>query len=123
MIYYLEASDLDMNNKILLPGLLPENKDKIFVVMVKAEWCGHCKTATPKFEEAAKNMENNPNAMYCIADVTTEPELSDKTKFFDDFRGFPHFSAFKNGVEIKGALDKAGGKRDVQTFMNMGMGK
>jgi thiol-disulfide isomerase/thioredoxin len=78
MIYYLEGFDIDMNNKMLLASLLPEYKDKKFVVMVKAEWCGHCKVATPVFENAAKEMENSSDTLYCIADITSDPDIKDK---------------------------------------------
>jgi thiol-disulfide isomerase/thioredoxin len=120
MIYYLEGFDIDMNNKMLLASLLPQYKDKKFVVMVKAEWCGHCKVATPVFEKAAKEMENSSDTLYCIADITSDPAIKDKTKMFKDFRGFPHFSSFMNGVEIPNDHQNAGGKRDIDTFKKMG---
>jgi thiol-disulfide isomerase/thioredoxin len=120
MIYYLEGFDIDMNNKMLLASLLPQYKDKKFVVMVKAEWCGHCKVSTPVFENAAKEMENSSDTLYCIADITSDPAIKDKTKMFKDFRGFPHFSSFMNGVEIPNDHQNAGGKRDIDTFKKMG---
>jgi len=119
MIYHLEGFDMDMDNKLLLPSILPEYKDITFVVMVKAEWCGHCKVATPVFENAAKEMEGS-NTIYCIADTSLHGEIAPKTKMFSGFLGYPHFSAFKNGVEIQNAHQKAGAKRNIDTFKKMG---
>ena len=120
MLYQLEGFDIDIDNKTLLPSLLPQYKDKKFVVMVKAEWCGHCKVATPFFENAAKEMDNKSDTLYCIADVTIEKEISSKTKMFTGFQGYPHFSSFRNGTEIPNAHQIAGGKRDTETFIKMG---
>jgi len=120
MIYYLESFDLDMKNKQLLPSMMPEYKDKKFVVMVKAEWCGHCQHAMPEFQKASEEMKNDKNVLFCYADVTgemaEEKEISKLARdFFDGFRGFPNISVFQNGKEIA----KHSGPRDANAFMNL----
>ena len=101
-MYYLESFDLDMENKQLLPSKLNQFKDKLFVVMVMAEWCGHCQTAKPNFIKAANELKDS-NVIFCFADITGkteyEKDLDKKTKMLSKFRGFPHFVAFKNGKE------------------------
>ena len=50
MLLYIEPSDLDMNNKsIKIPKSL---ENKLMIVMVLADWCGHCKNSMPEFEKA-----------------------------------------------------------------------
>lgn len=113
-MYYLQSFDLDMNNKILLPGTLPQFKDKLMFVMTKAAWCGHCVHSTPEFEAAAKESD----VIFCYADITgetpEEKEIKDKVKFFKDFKGFPNFAIFKNGVELK----PFSGERKKQSFIS-----
>jgi len=112
---YLEAFDLDTNNKILLPGTLPEYKDKIMFVMVKANWCGHCVSTSPQFEEAAATKP--ANVEFCYANITgdkDEQAMKDKLKdFFKDFKGFPHLTCFRNGIEIK----QYNGQRNKNAFL------
>jgi len=120
LLYFIESFDLDVKNKQLRPSMLPEFKDKKFIVMVKADWCGHCQHASPEFEKAAEIMKNDNNVLFCYADITgdtaEEKEISKMAKdFFDGFRGFPNISVFKNGKEIK----KHSGQRDAETFISL----
>jgi len=116
MAYYLESFDLDMKNNILKPSLLPEYKDKIFIVMIMADWCGHCKKVKPEYLKAIKDLESK-GVICCFADTTgetgEEKELSKMTKFFKEFQGFPTFKMFKNGKEIKTHT----GPRDAKSFV------
>ena len=117
-MYYLEGFDFDLQNKILLPSTLNEYKDVVFFVMVKANWCGHCKNATPEFEKAAEMAKNmNMNVIFCFADITGETEdekaLKDKVKMFKNFMGFPHFSCHMNGSEMKPYV----GQRTAESFL------
>ena len=117
MIYFLESFDFDMDKLTLLPSQLPEYKDKLFMIMVKADWCGHCKTATPEFEKACEILKND-NVIFCYVNVTgkTPAEVETKplvSKFFKDFRGFPNITSFKNGKEFV----KYNGPRKADSFV------
>ena len=109
--YYIEVDDLDMEQKILKPSR-DSFPDKLVIVMVMADWCGHCKNAKPEFKKAIEI--SNDEFIFCFADVTSEKELSNKTSFFKNFRGFPHITCFKNGVEIEQHI---GGRKSTD-FLN-----
>jgi thiol-disulfide isomerase/thioredoxin len=105
MLYYLEAFDFDVNKKQLLPSLLPEFKDKLFLIMAKADWCPHCVHATPEFEKTDQLLANNRDIVLCYVNITGETDEEKKSKdivgkFFDGFRGFPGFYAFMNGKQV-----------------------
>ena len=116
MLLYIEPSDLDMNNKsIKIPKSL---ENKLMIVMVLADWCGHCKNTLPKYIEAArKNLENNKNVVFSLVETTIDFK-TDNTKnmpsqFFDEFRGYHHITLFKNGKEVA----KYNGDRSVDSFL------
>ena len=120
-MFYLEDLDLDMNNKCLKEDTVKNLKNQgyeIIVVMVKAQWCGHCVHASPKFKEAFETI-NNDKIAFCFADITgqrqSEKNLQGMTKdFFKDFRGFPNITCFslKTGKE----LDKYNGDRSPESL-------
>jgi thiol-disulfide isomerase/thioredoxin len=114
MLYFIEPNDLDMNNKKI--NIPPEHKDKLTIVIVIAEWCGHCKKALPNFISDAKNSENNKNFAFYILDSTKDfKNDNDKiSKFFDGFIGYPHIVTMKNGKQIA----KYNGNRSEKSFIN-----
>jgi len=115
-IYFLEDFDI-LPDGTLLPSLL--EPETVIIVMIKAEWCGHCKTATPKFIEAANKMKDNKKVKYCVADITGEREsqkaIKDKTRHLKDFRGFPDIRCFKGGKEHRTYK----GNRSAESFMEL----
>ncbi len=115
-IYWLEDFDFNKDGT-LLPSLL--EPDTVFIVIIKAEWCGHCKTTTPKFIEAANKMKNNEKVKFCIADITGEREsqkaIKERTQYLREFRGFPDIRCFKNGKEHR----KYKGNRSAESFMEL----
>jgi thiol-disulfide isomerase/thioredoxin len=115
-IYWLEDFDFRADGT-LLPSVLEPGT--IFIVIVKAEWCGHCKTATPKFIEASNKMKDNKNVKFCIADITGERKsqqaIKEKTKYLSGFRGFPDIRCFKGGQEHR----KYKGNRSTESFMEL----
>ena len=115
-IYWLEDFDILPDGSLLPSVLEPET---VFIVIIKAEWCKHCKTATPKFIEAAKKMKDNKKVKYCIADITGEREsqkaIKGKTQHLSEFRGFPDIRCFKGGKEHR----KYKGNRSAESFMEL----
>jgi len=103
LVHYLESFDFDVDNKVLQPSAA--QPDKLFFVMVMADWCGHCKHAKPEVLKAAKDLENNDKVLICFVNITgetkEEKECKDVApKFFDGFRGFPHLCIYKGGKEV-----------------------
>lgn len=121
MVHYLEKHDF-INGKLNMDIFPKEYKNCTFVVMIMAEWCGHCKNAKPAFLEVAEVMKDNKEVVYCFIDVTADPDTKDITKSLEGFRGFPDFRVFdgkKNGLEVKDAHASLGGKRDIDTFKKL----
>lgn len=118
---YLEDLDLDMNNKCLKEDTVKNLSNQgyeLIVVMVKAQWCGHCVNASPKFEEASEKI-NNDKIAFCFADITgqrqSEKNLQGMTKdFFKNFRGFPNITCFS--LNTGKELDTYNGDRSVKSF-------
>lgn len=110
MIGYLEDFDLkivsetDPTANILVPS--QEEPTKVFLVMVMANWCGHCKQTEPKYKQLADEVEGDPSIQVCIAETTgdrkSEQAIAAKTKkFFPQFKGFPHICMYKAGKFVK----------------------
>jgi len=113
-INFLEDFDFDDNNK-LIPSL---GNDKSFFIFIFAEWCGHCKTASPEIAKLAANMPEN--IVMCCIDSSgkkdSEKQLSKRLgSIFKGFRGFPHMCVFKNGELLKNYE----GKRKAEAIMEM----
>jgi thiol-disulfide isomerase/thioredoxin len=121
MMHFLEKHDFT-NGKLNMDIFPEEYKNCTFVVMIMAEWCGHCKNAKPAFIEVAEMMTDNKEVVYCFIDVTADPDTKDITKSLDGFRGFPDFRVFdgkKDGTEVKDAHARLGSKRDTATFKKL----
>ena len=121
MIHYLEKHDFK-DGELNIDIFPEEYKNCTFVVMIMAEWCGHCKNAKPAFIEVAEMMKDNKEVVYCFIDVTVDPDTKDILKLLDGFRGFPDFRVFnsnKDGKEVNGAHASLGGKRDIATFKKL----
>ena len=120
-MFYLEDLDLDMNNNCLKQDTVKNLNNQgyeLLVVMVKAQWCGHCVNATPGFEKAFETI-NNKKIAFCFSDITgqrqSEKNLEKMVKiFFKDFKGFPNITCFslKTGKE----LDKYNGDRSTESL-------
>ena len=99
MLVYIEPHDLDLDNNLL--KIPQEFNNKLMNIIVVADWCGHCKNTLPKYIEDAKN-STNENHIFAIVDSTKDfkDDQQKISKFFKNFKGFPHIVCFKNGKEI-----------------------
>ena len=123
MIGYLEDFDLNIVNETDPTAniLAPSQKEptKVFLVMVMADWCGHCKQTEPKYKQVADELKDDLSVQVCIADTTgdrdSEKAMAVKVKkFFPKFRGFPHICMYKDGKFVKNYE----GNRSVQDLKN-----
>ncbi|CCV02145.1 Thiredoxin-like [Invertebrate iridovirus 25] len=112
-VIYLESKDF--TNK----GNLKPFKNKTCVIMVQANYCGHCTTAKPDFQKFA---EKNKSVV-CLTiqgdgdDPDTKKLVDIISKIKPSFQGFPDYLLFKGGQivnkEINGRTEAA-----LQEFIN-----
>ena len=63
--------------------------------MFHVKWCGHCKTAKPKFKEF---MEKNPKINAELIDAEDESKKEVVAAFEKDIEGYPAFILSKNNT-------------------------
>lgn len=102
-IAYLE--DTDFKGSEFIPSV---GNDKIYIVAIIAEWCGHCKKFFPEYKKSAEKMKDDKNVVFCVINGTggepnknlrqSEINLSKKIKdIVPGFRGFPTICVFMDG--------------------------
>jgi thiol-disulfide isomerase/thioredoxin len=87
----------------------PNPNDNTFT-MYYAEWCGHCKTVKPEFEEFVKTGPINVNGKTCQIRMVSPEKEPDKAKGVP-IKGFPTFlleTTDGKTVEYKGARNTKG---------------
>lgn len=69
--------------------------------LFKVDWCPHCKTAKPVFDEVEKELNGRPINGYTVTfktvDCEAEPDMADKFKV----EGYPTIKLIKNGEVIE----------------------
>jgi len=100
-VAYLVNDDIDEDGNIV-NDLIP--KDIPVLIMVQANFCGHCTVAKPAFQTLANK---NEGKIFCatIQGDGKEPgeeELGERlSKLIPEFRGFPDYVLFKNGKFVQ----------------------
>jgi len=102
-IAYLQNDAFDSSGNLTFP-----TDNKPLLVMVKASWCGHCKTAAPGFQEFADKYSDKV-ICGCIREgdgqTPSEKELMGRLKdIMSSFRGFPHFVLYVDGKPVNGTV-------------------
>ena len=91
-VIYLEPSDFTSN------GVLKHFKDTVCVIMVQANFCGHCTTAKPAFQAFA---ENNPHITCLTIQGDSDPKINKIIqKIKPTFEGFPDYFLMINGKRV-----------------------
>ncbi|CCA61401.1 hypothetical protein AV955_gp044 [Diadromus pulchellus ascovirus 4a] len=97
-VIYLRRGDFASDGRLANPYF----KNKIVVVMVYASWCPHCHDAQPDFQAAADSTRSYVfAAIQTDGDVPGEREsLEILPKILYDYRGFPDYAYFVDGVPV-----------------------
>ena len=90
-VLYLEPSDFTVN------GDFKHFKDKTCVIMIQANYCGHCTTAKPDFQKFAENNKSIP----CLTIQGDKKMVDLITKIKPSFQGYPDYLLYKNGRLIE----------------------
>lgn len=92
-ILYLEPKDFTPS------GNLKHFKNKTCVIMVQANYCGHCTSAKPEFQKFARN--NKSVVCLTIQGDGDDPKTKDMVNLITlikpAFEGFPDYFLFKRG--------------------------
>jgi thiol-disulfide isomerase/thioredoxin len=124
-VAYLQNFDFDTEGNLSNQQLLG---DKLVVIMIQADFCGHCSIAKPDFQKfansIAKSEYNNkiiPTTIQGDGKEEGEPELRSRLgTIFKDFQGFPSYALMYNGNFIKmheGGRDSTSiAKSAIQTY-------
>ena len=96
-VIYLESKDFSSS------GNLKHFKDRTCVVMIQANYCGHCTTAKPHFQKFAEN--NKSVICLTIQGDGDDPDVKKMvnliTKIKPSFQGFPDYLLYKKGKLVK----------------------
>lgn len=115
-IAYLVDSDLDQEGNLINPDI---PKDKPVIIMIQANFCGHCTKAKPEFQKFAEKNKGKVFAATIQGDGKEkgEPELSKRlSNIFPDFRGFPEYVKYNNG-KFEGTHDGGRSVEDLEKFI------
>ena len=84
--------------------------------LFKVDWCPHCKSAKPIFDEIEKEQKGNPINGYTVTfttvDCEAEPDMADKFKI----EGYPTIKLVKDGQVIE--YDAKPEKDKITEFLN-----
>lgn len=99
------------------PDGIGANDDKVAqLFLFKVEWCPHCKTAKPIFDEVEKELNgrqvNGYTVTFKTVDCEAEPDLADKFKI----EGYPTIKLVKDGQVIE--YDAKPEKDKIMEFLN-----
>ena len=125
VVYYIVQNDLIPGlNKYFsgsqgvtpAPDGIGANDDKVAqLYLFKVDWCPHCKTAKPVFDEVEKELNgrmiNGYTVVFKTVDCEAEPDMADKFKI----EGFPTIKLVKDGQVIE--YDAKPEKEKIQEFL------
>lgn len=125
--YYLVETDFTNDGKLVCSD---KDKDKIFLVMIFATWCGNCTKAKDEYSDMINNIDKN-KVKLCLINGSTDrgkvPTSQDETLLIKrlknvvpGFVGFPSFVIFKStdGSNVLSYVDTHKGERKVESLKN-----
>ena len=116
-VAYLVDSDFDANGNLSNPQI---PKDKPVLLMIQADFCGHCTRAKPAYQEFADKNKNKVFVATIQADGQEKGEedgIGKRVEVLDSsFQGFPHYMLFWKGKRI--THNGGRGVSDLEEFVN-----
>ena len=116
-IAYLQNDDFDSEGNITnkeIPDNIP------IVIMLQANFCGHCTKAKPAFQDFA----NNNDKVFCATiqgdgNEKGEAELGKRlSNMYKDFKGYPTYIGYKNKKSKYKIHDGGRDKQSLNSFVN-----
>lgn len=71
-------------------------EDKVVLVKVYADWCGHCKRLAPEYEEVGKHFEGNDKVVIAKFDAPANEDYARNTLAI---RSFPTIFVYRHGLK------------------------
>jgi thiol-disulfide isomerase/thioredoxin len=99
-VYYLEKSDFN-NNGDIINNEIPT--DKPVFIMLQANWCPHCTSAKPAYQNFANRNEDKAFVCSIQVDGNRPGEQNIKSlirNMYPDFQGYPSYIVYYNGKKI-----------------------
>lgn len=126
LLYYIIKNDMipglnkffsNAHGTTPAPDGIGADDDKVAqLFLFKVEWCPHCKTAKPVFDEVEKELNgrqiNGYTVTFKTVDCEAEPDLADKFKI----EGYPTIKLVKDGQVIE--YDAKPEKDKIKEFLN-----
>ena len=116
--------DFDFNGDVLIPS--KDNPDKLYVVAIIAEWCGHCKKFVPEYAKLSQALNGDDKIVCCMINCSKDKPDNDirqseidlaksvkAGKIIKNFKGFPTLCFFKNGK----LLEEYSGQRTADAII------
>jgi len=108
-VIYLEPKDFTDNLN------LKHFKNQICIVMVQANYCGHCTSAKGDYQQFAKSNKNIIClTMQCDEESNGQKLLKIVKQLKPEFVGFPDYFLFRNNKFVKKEIDG----RDIPSLEN-----
>lgn len=126
IVYYIIKNDMipglnkffqDSQGVTRAPDGIGATDDKVAqLFLFKVDWCPHCKSAKPIFDEVEKELKGTPINGYTVTfttvDCEAEPDMADKFKI----EGYPTIKLVKDGQVIE--YDAKPDKEQINQFLN-----
>jgi len=125
IVYYIIKNDMipglnkffqDSQGITSAPDGIGATDDKVAqLFLFKVDWCPHCKSAKPIFDEVEKELKGQPLNGYTVTfttvDCEAEPDMADKFKI----EGYPTIKLVKDGQVIE--YDAKPDKDQINQFL------
>jgi thiol-disulfide isomerase/thioredoxin len=125
IVYYIIKNDMipglnkffqDSQGVTPAPDGIGATDDKVAqLFLFKVDWCPHCKSAKPIFDEVEKEQKGQPLNGYTVTfttvDCEAEPDMADKFKI----EGYPTIKLVKDGQVIE--YDAKPDKEKITEFL------
>jgi thiol-disulfide isomerase/thioredoxin len=112
-VLYLESHDFHSNGN--LKSYV--NKGKPTIIIGTANFCGHCTTAKPAFEEFAKKNPKVQAAIIVSDNSPTEIQAGKLFKVWDpEHRGIPSYFGFNSDGVFSKVHNKGRSVQDLEKF-------